>query len=805
MEAVLKASGADNFAKQFNNASKSVKSVEDNTKKASVSIGGMIKAAAGVAATIGIFNTLKNSVDGAISRYDTLNTFPKIMEMMGHSAEDSEGAIQKLSDGIQGLPTTLDDVAKTTQRIATLTGDLGGAVDTTLALNNAFITSGASVADASRGLDQYVQMLSKGEVDLQSWRTLQETMGVGLNETAKAFGFAGESAQNDLYDALKSGEITFDEFNNKLIELSNETGGFADMAKTSAGGIKTAFTNMRTSVVRGVTNIISKIDEMLASNGLGSIESIVNQAGKAFFSALDSMANAIPPVVSAIKSVYENLKPWLPLITSIIAGVVAFQSTFAIINTVKNAVLGLKVAMALLNATILANPITIIVALLAGLAVAFYLLYQRSETFRNTVNSLFETFRSFVMPIIQVVVDFIMSIWGQLVSWWQQNNQMILQAAQNVWNFISSFITNTMNVIWSIMQTIWPFIRFLIVDTWNAIKGVIQGAIDVITGIIQFFAALFTGDWKALWAAVKQILSGAVKLIWNLVQLWFVGKILKAGKALFNGLKAIVTSIWTTIKSLFTNGINTARNVVNVGFNFIRSIISTIMNGVKSIISGIWNGIKNTTSTVLGNIKNTVKRIFDSLKGVVTNAFNGVKKAVKDGITGALNNIKNMFGMFKDAGKNIITSIASGIKGAIGSVTDAIGNVTGKIRDFLPFSPAKEGALRDIMKIQIPQSIAKSIEAGERVATKAMDGLTNAIYGHMPEMDINAAVSSASVKSSITHDVNQNDGRMVQLLEKIANSKGVVKLNTGELVGATYNEYDRTGGQKTSLNERWGK
>src|SRR5690606_6853322 len=117
------------------------------------------------------------SLDGAIDRYDTLNNFPRVMQQMGFDAEASEKAIQRLSDGVQGLPTRLDEVAKTTQRIAIMTGDLDGAVETTLALNNAFLASGASQADAARGLEQYVQMLAKGKVDLQSWQTLQETMG----------------------------------------------------------------------------------------------------------------------------------------------------------------------------------------------------------------------------------------------------------------------------------------------------------------------------------------------------------------------------------------------------------------------------------------------------------------------------------------------------------------------------------------------------------------------------------------------------------------------------------------------------
>src|SRR5690606_13403096 len=219
--------------------------------------------------------------------------FPAVMEQIGFSTEESRKAIQRLSDGVQGLPTTLDSVAKTAQRIAVMTGDLEGAVETTLALNNAFIASGASVADAERGLEQYLQMLATGTVDLQSWRTLQETMGVALNDLAKAFGFAGKSAQNDLYEALKSGEITFEEFNQKLIELSNQTGGFADRARTAAGGIRTAWTNINTAVARAVSRRFGETAGEPAAAALQNIEGVSKNIQDAFVSALDCVAQFI--------------------------------------------------------------------------------------------------------------------------------------------------------------------------------------------------------------------------------------------------------------------------------------------------------------------------------------------------------------------------------------------------------------------------------------------------------------------------------------------------------------------------------
>src|SRR5690625_760403 len=253
---------------------------------------------------------VKNSLDGAIDRYDTLNNFPRVMQQMGFDAEASQGAIDKLSDGIQGLPTRLDEVASTAQNIAIMTGDLEGAVDTTLALNNAFLASGASTADAERGLRQYVNMLAKGEVDATRWETLQETMGVALNKVAEAFGFAGESAQEDLYEALKAGEITFDEFNDKIIELSEQTGGFADIAQEASKGLKTSLGNLNTWILTGVADVIGAIDQALG--GTGEISDAIDRLKPVVQVVFGWIANtAIPAVANAIKfliDIFYNAK-----------------------------------------------------------------------------------------------------------------------------------------------------------------------------------------------------------------------------------------------------------------------------------------------------------------------------------------------------------------------------------------------------------------------------------------------------------------------------------------------------------------
>lgn len=274
------------------------------------------------------FQAVASSIDGAVSRYDTLNKFPKVLQQMGYGADEANSATQKLSEGVNGLPTKLDSVVATAQRLTVLTGNLEKSTDTTLALNNAFLASGSSFDDAERGLDQYIKMLSTGKVDQERFSTLQETMGFALQRTAEAFGYAGESAQNDLYDALKSGEITFDQFNSKIIQLNNGVGGFAELAKTSSGGVRTAWTNLKTAMVRGTTEIISSIDSGLSETRFKSIENVIN-------SMKDGVYKALTIVAKAFGFVAANAETILPILMSIGAVILAWKIGSVLTGIVK--------------------------------------------------------------------------------------------------------------------------------------------------------------------------------------------------------------------------------------------------------------------------------------------------------------------------------------------------------------------------------------------------------------------------------------------------------------------------------------
>ncbi|GAA5417700.1 hypothetical protein Pryu01_02775 [Paraliobacillus ryukyuensis] len=390
---------------------------------------------------------------------------------------------------------------------------------------------------------------------------------------------------------------------------------------------------------------------------------------------LTGQLQGVAQVVSALNSGFSTFTEVLsiaPTITSLVKA----------LTLLKNPLFLIQYGLQAIKTAILTNPIGIFVAVLAGLGAMFFSLYQSSETFRNAVNAAFTQIRDLVMPIIQVVVDFITSIWGTLVLWWQENSQMILTTAMTIWNAIWTTIS-------SIVQSIWGFVK----QIWTTL----------------------TTFWNEHGQKIKEASSNIFKAIWSVIELYM------------NYIKSIIEVVWPVIQAIFKSALNIITTVVSGAWNMIKTIVQGFVDWFLSVIefwssvfTGDWEGALNAA-------KDSAKAVLDTITGVFGNA---------------LDFVMGLGGDFIEAGKNIVGSIAEGIKTAVGKVTSAISGVTERIRNFLPFSPAKEGALRDIMKIQIPQSIAKSIDKGRSSAVKAMSGLSNAIYEEMPQVDIGGRVAS---------------------------------------------------------------
>lgn len=281
--------------------------------------GGIIGAAAAV--TTKAMGVISNSIGSAVGRADQMNNFPKVMKNLGYSSQDAAASIKKISNALDGLPTTSSAMTGMVQQLAPLTSNLDEATDIALAFNNAMLAGGASTMEQENALTQYTQMLSAGKVDMQAWRSIQAAMPGQLNQVAEAMLGAGKNS-NDLYEAMKNGSISFDDFNKKVMELNQNGFGkyasFAQQAKDATQGIGTAMENVKNRVAKAVQKII---DAVGVENIAGAINGFSSQFGKVGDAAASMVtgvkgwfgkaAQAAQPLVSIWKSDFGQLGMYL--------------------------------------------------------------------------------------------------------------------------------------------------------------------------------------------------------------------------------------------------------------------------------------------------------------------------------------------------------------------------------------------------------------------------------------------------------------------------------------------------------------
>lgn len=311
--------------KAFGDASKTTgsKTGQSIGKGLSVGFASKVGAVAGITSNVfsKVASVVTSSLGSAVDRADQMNNFPKVMKNLGYSATDAAASIKKISDALDGLPTTSSAMTGMVQQLAPLTSNLDEATDIALAFNNAMLAGGASTMEQENALTQYTQMLSAGKVDMQAWRSIQAAMPGQLNQVAEAMMGAGHNA-NDLYEAMKDGKYSFDDFNKAVMDLNQNGFGkyasFAQQAKDATQGIGTAMENVKNRVAKAVQKVI---DAVGVENIAGAINRFSSQFGKIGDAAAGMVtgvkgwfgkaAQAAQPLVSIWQSDFGQLGVYL--------------------------------------------------------------------------------------------------------------------------------------------------------------------------------------------------------------------------------------------------------------------------------------------------------------------------------------------------------------------------------------------------------------------------------------------------------------------------------------------------------------
>ncbi|HDG9560648.1 phage tail tape measure protein [Staphylococcus aureus] len=643
----------------------------------------------------------------------------------GIEADEYQSVLDMVAKAAQASGISVDTLADSITKYGAPMRAMGFEMKESIALFSQWEKSGVNTEIAFSGLKKAISNWGKAgknprEEFKKTLAEIEKTPDIA-SATSLAIEAFGAKAGPDLADAIKGGRFSYQEF---LKTIEDSQGTVNQTFKDSESGserFKVAMNKLKlvgADVWTSIESAFAPVMEELIKKLSIAVDwfSNLSDGSKRSIVIFGGIAAAIGPVVFGLGAFISTIGNAVTVLAPLLAGIAKADGLISFLST-KVPILGTVF-------TALTGPIGIVLGVLAGLAVAFTIAYKKSETFRNFVNGAinsvkqtFSNFIQFIQPFIDsvknvfkqavsAIVDFAKDIWSQINGFFNENGISIVQALQNICNFIKAifeFIINfvikpIMFAIWQVMQFIWPAVKALIVSTWENIKGVIQGALNIILGLIKFFSSLFTGDWRGVWDAIVMILKGVVQLIWNLIQLWFVGKILGVVRYFGGLLKGLIAGIWDVIKSIFSKSLLAIWNATKSIFGFLFNSVKSIFTNMKNWLSNTWSSIRTNTigkaqslfsgvKSKFTNLWNATKEIFSNLRNWMSNIWNSIKDNTVGIASRLWSKVRGIFTNMRDG----LQSIISKIKSHIGGMVDAIKKGLNKLIDGLNWVGGKLG------------------------------------------------------------------------------------------------------------------
>lgn len=520
------------------------KDFDKGVQKVDASVGSIAKGtiiATGVTkAFSAAWGLVSKNMDTAINRYDTIQNFPKVMKNFGVSANEASESVNRIADSVLGLPTSLDQAVAGVQDIFMVTKDLKKAEAMFQAVNDsAMVFANGSTQAVDLFIYAYKQAMAAGKVSAQDFNQMNQAIPGVMDKVAEKMGI-GFGA---LKEGLSDGSISMEQFNNTLQKLDTEgvgaMGAMRDAAFDATGGIKTAITNMNSRISAGLAEMIDAVNKGLKEAGLGNLATIFSNVGTTIKNVLVSLAPIIIKIVTVLANMFNWISKHKTLIGAIIVpilAIIAAIKTWSIITGV------LSTAMALLNAVMAMNPITLIILAIIALVAAFVYLWNHCEGFRNFWIGLWNGLVSLVQSAWEWIKGIFDAVIGFIKNNWQALLLMLVNPFAGAFKLIYDNCEPFRNFINNLVKTIVTWFNNFKTGIGNAVNGVVNfiksipGKIASIPGkIFDFFKSLPSKMLSIGLDIVKGIgrgITNGISWIKSIIT-GFVGNVMKFIKKLF--------------------------------------------------------------------------------------------------------------------------------------------------------------------------------------------------------------------------------------------------------------------------------
>lgn len=311
------------------------------------------------------------------------------------------------------------------------------------------------------------------------------------------------------------------------------------------------------------------------------------------------IAAAFAPIGDAV-SWFKDLADKSIVLRAALVGVGVALGAFLVIGMVTSLVQGLIGMVVALNAALLANPIVLVAAALIGLGAALYFAYQRSETFRNIVNSAF----SFLRDLLPSIIAF---------------GRAVVETFRNIWNLVGPILRTFTNDIRNKFMAIYGFIsdnmdriKAVLRAAWTIISTLIKTSVQNILSVIKIFAAVLRGDWSEAWNQVKAITSRTLSALVTVVKAaasLLLNAAILLGKAIIAGIISGLKNLHSEVNMKLVQLAAVIAKVVTIAFN------AAVAIGV-GIVQGIISGIGNIGQAIYDKLAGGIKWGIDKAKSL---------------------------------------------------------------------------------------------------------------------------------------------------------------------------------------------
>lgn len=747
--------------------------------------GGIIGAAAAV--TTKAMGVISNSIGSAVGRADQMNNFPKVMKNLGYSSQDAAASIKKISNALDGLPTTSSAMTGMVQQLAPLTSNLDEATDIALAFNNAMLAGGASTMEQENALTQYTQMLSAGKVDMQAWRSIQAAMPGQLNQVAEAMLGAGKNS-NDLYEAMKNGSISFDDFNKKVMELNQNGFGkyasFAQQAKDATQGIGTAMENVKNRVAKAVQKVIEAVG---VENIAGAINGFSSQFGKVGDAAASMVtgvkgwfgkaAQAAQPLVSIWKSDFGQLGMYLK---GLAANAQAFGGSLLDVVTngggLQNFLTGLNnIISPLVNWWIaLTRNVSIFIgtlsdsggvqAFLASLSELWKGLTQLGQGLSDAVTGFLAVGQNggVAASIGQLVgdafnaaapfVEKLASTLQSLGDWAIGNGDAIRTIIAGIAGGFAAFKTASLiSAAVTALKSFDAAAKIAAAGQWvlnaamnaNPIVLVVTAIAALVSALVWFFTQTETG--RKAWAAFTSFLSSAwqsvVSFVTGLGQNianFFTQTIPNAIQSVIQWFQQLPSAIGTALSNLITSigtwAVSFGQSALQAGQQFVSNLGTFLMQ----LPGNIWNWLTSTVASVASwaaqmgaNALSAGSQFLSNVGTFISQLPSNVGSWLSGAISAAASFVGQMASNAVNAGSRFLSSIGSYISQVPGRIGAGLSGAISAVGSFA--SSMASGALRAGQQFlsNLVNTLAsipgRMVSIGSQIVQGIINGITGSI------------------------------------------------------------------------------